>query len=798
MQKLLKDSIILSDYYYAPAKKPETLSGFSYVNHQIPDLAFSEDQVRVEFSPTEALYFQDPEKVKETRFIYTKLHVDGVQEILFSTISHSNYKIWLNGLYVGASTGFDLFTFFLNFQPGENILVFEVNLANPNYYDFNNRVVLQSEEEKNPHSFLCGTCLEYEKWIQFFQTPDCRESNCSCVFVPRCYRIIQSASVAVSDDFGNLLSAASAEPGVPLTFFTEELKAKAPRSVRFHLLLEVFFTDGTSTTRKQMVLVREYAEEKEALRLRWKTAGERAEEYTRNFLYNEYNRFFEKNNLPSLGEASALFKLDKYLKQIEAGEAPYYLQENNTMIYYRSELDLQYRKIRICKPPELRIENPGLMVFVNPSGNSLGMKVAHLLKDHSDLILIDIAIAGFSTGTAISEALISEALSEVRKIYAYDERRIYWYGYCNSGSAVWSFCQNHPHLAAKVVSVESAPDGKRLCNLDCCKTVCYDWGNGNPRTSAILSRMKNGPRFRIQNATHNYMQFYLYRAENFQSLEYRLPEYPRKVCFATERMRFNRSFWITMNSIRQKKTQAKVWGEILNVKGIRIRLHNCDDFSINVPHYMEEVFTVEINGDSVLCKKEKVLRFIREKGKYRLSQDSPQNRSQKGTGLLDVYYGNLRILYDGSEIANEVAKKFAEPETMSFSPKLQVKFPVYSVEEFSDREARENLILINVNRICDQLLKIPIRLSEEGFYYNGEDYRGDYCVLQIVPNPKNPYRSILHVGSNRLEKFKNHLLLRKIVLPSMLTGISPYWNAAAVCITDEKTDVIGEMPEDLI
>ena len=150
MQKLLKDPIILSDYYYAPAKKPETLLEFSYVNQQIPDLVFSEDQVRVVFSPTEALYFQDPEKVKETRFIYTKLRVDGAQEILFSTISHSNYKIWLNGLYVGASTGFDLFTFYLNFQPGDNILVFEVDLANPNYYDFNNRVVLQSEEEKIP------------------------------------------------------------------------------------------------------------------------------------------------------------------------------------------------------------------------------------------------------------------------------------------------------------------------------------------------------------------------------------------------------------------------------------------------------------------------------------------------------------------------------------------------------------------------------------------------------------------------------------------------------------------------
>ncbi len=789
MNELRKDPMILSEYYYAYEDFP---SEFSLVNAQLPNLTYSDEEVLVDISPTEALYFQNPEQVKKHRFVYTKLWAEKEQAILFSTISHSRYKIWLNGLYVGACVGFDLFTFYLTLHAGENSLVFEVELSNPNYYDFNNRVVLQSEEEKNPYSFLYGTCLEYERWIQFFQTPDCRNSDCTCVFVPRCYRLITDASVSVLDDFGNLLFTISAEPGVPVTFPTEELKHRSPQTVRLHLLLEVTFIDGTSTTRNQIVWVRDYGAEKEELSRRRNKALATVDEYTKNLLQCEYGRFFQFDNTPSQGEAAALFKLDKYLKQIENGENPYYLQEDNTLIYYRSALDLQYRKIRICKPPKLTTEHPGLMVFVNPSGNSLGMKVAHLLKNRSDLILIDIAVAGFSTATPISEALISEALAEVRKIYSFDERRIYWYGYCNSGSAVWSYCQNHPHLAARIVSVEAVPDPKRIRNLEQCKIISYLSAQDGYEAERLLRREKHRG-ILLHNTPHNYLQFYLYREENFRDLDSALPEMPERICFSTERMRFSRSFWIALNSIRTGKTEATVKGEISDGQKIRIRLHNCDDFTLTVPPQMEERFAVEINGVLVPCEKAERLRFAREDGKFRLAQSFPQSVSRKGTGLLDVYYGPLRILSAENDLAYEVAKKFAQPETMSFSPKLQVRFPIYSAAEFPEEELVRNLILINVDQICDKPLDLPVRLWKEGFLCNGTEYRGDYCVLQVVANPMNPSRSILHVGSNHLEKFKNHLLLRKIVLPSMLTGLSPYWNAEVVCITENKTEPIYEI-----
>ncbi len=790
MQRMLRTPKILSRYFYASPKAEGVPFAFSFVEHRLPALDFTETPVPVSFSPTEALYFQEPEKVKECRFVYTRIWAEAEQEILFSTVSHSKYKIWLNGRYVGACTGFDLFTFYLTLQPGENTLVFEVNLANPNYYDFNNRVVLRAVEEKDPHSFLCGTCLEYEKWIQFFQTPDSRHSDCVCIFVPRNYGMISAARVSVQDDFGQVLSTAPARPGLPVTFPTQELKAKSPQTVRFHLLLEVDFTDGTSTTRNQIVLVNDYGAEKAALFRRWQAARESCDPYIRDFLYYEYKRFFEKETSPNQGEAAALYQLDKRLTQIEEGASPYYLTEKNTVIYYPSAYDTQMRKIRICKPPRLGTGLPGLVVFVNPTGNSLGAKVAHLLKEREDLILIDLAVAGFSTGTPVSEALISEALAEVKKLYPYDERRIYWYGYCNSGSAVWSFCQNHPHLAARIVSVEAAPDPKRLENLEHCRCISYHWAQEPGQRSAAFPRGGDNRVFSIRNTTHNFMQYYLYRAENFGDLDYRLPEFPEKISFSTERGRFNQSFWITLNTIRAEQSRAWVNGKIVDRKTLRLRLHHCDDFSISVPPQTEKEFTVEINGVSISCKKAESLRFVRKKGRFCLAEGLPQAGSRKGTGLLDVYYGPLRIVHDGSEVACAVAQKFAHPETMSFSPKLQVSFPVSSVTDFPVEESRRNLVLVNVDTLCGQNIPLPVTLSEDGYRTEDEVYRGKYCILQVLPNPFDGKSSILHIGSNDLATFRNHLFLRKTVLPSMLTGRSPYWNARALRITEAGVAVL--------
>ena len=201
---------------------------------------------------------------------------------------------------------------------------------------------------------------------------------------------------------------------------------------------------------------------------------------------------------------------------------------------------------------------------------------------------------------------------------------------------------------------------------------------------------------------------------------------------------------------------------------------------------MQENFQVIINGVALFCEKQKSIRFVRKQNQFCISAEEPDISLRKGTGLLDVYYGPLRIVHDGSDLALLVAQKFSEPEAASFSPKLNVKYPIYGSADLPSSEINHNIILINGDTLGAKKLNLPIMVNSDGCEsIDGTCYKGDCCVFQRVPNPYNPQNSVLHISSNNLEKLKHHLLLRKIILPSMLTGISPYWNNEALIITED-------------
>lgn len=185
------------------------------------------------------------------------------------------------------------------------------------------------------------------------------------------------------------------------------------------------------------------------------------------------------------------------------------------------------------------------------------------------------------------------------------------------------------------------------------------------------------------------------------------------------------------------------------------------------------------------------LRFVcDEKGDFYLEKNLvPPVVSRKGTGLLDVYYGPLRIVHDGSPLAAEISEHFAHPETMSFSPKLQVWYPIFVQEDFPTEERTENLILLNVSSIGGTAFSFPVQTDEKGYQYGNEVFHGSYCVMQVAPNPFHSEQSVLQIYSNDLEQFKNYLFLRKVILPSALSGLSPYWNSQVSILTVED----GEM-----
>lgn len=78
-----------------------------------------------------------------------------------------------------------------------------------------------------------------------------------------------------------------------------------------------------------------------------------------------------------------------------------------------------------------------------------------------DMIVVDLALRGFTLDSYIGETVALESLRDTRGNYSIDATIIYLAGFCNEVYAVWALAQAYPQLFAGVVSVLEDMD-KRL------------------------------------------------------------------------------------------------------------------------------------------------------------------------------------------------------------------------------------------------------------------------------------------------------------------------------------------------
>ena len=154
-----------------------------------------------------------------------------------------------------------------------------------------------------------------------------------------------------------------------------------------------------------------------------------------------------------------------------------------------------------------------------------------------------------------------------------------------------------------------------------------------------------------------------------------------------------------------------------------------------------------------------------------------------------MYLDSLRIVIpDGAdEELRELAGRFAHPSSNGFDSRIYVDYPVYPASQVPRHLFAHNLILVDrcgenplVERFRD---KLAVDYDQEGYTYQGMRRQGDYVLLQVLPNPYDARRSMLVVGYNSSTLLKRHLLLRRIILPTYVNGIDPYWNNEVLVYT---------------
>lgn len=95
-----------------------------------------------------------------------------------------------------------------------------------------------------------------------------------------------------------------------------------------------------------------------------------------------------------------------------------------------------------------------------------------------------------------------------------------------------------------------------------------------------------------------------------------------------------------------------------------------------------------------------------------------------------------------------------------------VGYPIYTEDspELSSESMMKNnsFVVVDYESKESEFLNIVrrglfIRCDRDGYEYKGEYYIGKYCIMQIVENPWNGERSVLHICANNETLLSKHL-----------------------------------------
>lgn len=467
--------------------------------------------------------------------------------------------------------------------------------------------------------------------------------------------------------------------------------------------------------------------------------------------------------------------------------------------FIHSELDDSIVRLGILIPPGYDEHKAYPAVIALSTGNEgyVGWELQQLDLGEP-CFCFDVTGRGVTGGSYVGEASTLEILRWILTNFRVDEDRLYVLGGSNGGFASYALAQNHPSLPAALYPFIGYPQMETLENLSNIPTyqiVSPEDYVFAGRENAVRDRLRpygNYHQYDMRQMAHHHLYPYLYHQEILRALlRHRRNRYPERLRFKTFRNRHCESYWIRLHGIEKGRRCARLRAEIPDAGSIRLTVYGATGITVTLPPQIDrENFAVFLNRQrfSFSSYTGGPLVFVRNGGWKRA--DAPTAADlRKGTGLLDVYLDSLRIVIpDGAdEELRELAGRFAHPSSNGFDSRIYVDYPVYPASRVPRHLFAHNLILVDrcgenplVERFRD---KLAVDYDQEGYTYQGMRRQGDYVLLQVLPNPYDARRSMLVVGYNSSTLLKRHLLLRRIILPTYVNGIDPYWNNEVLVYT---------------
>jgi hypothetical protein len=236
----------------------------------------------------------------------------------------------------------------------------------------------------------------------------------------------------------------------------------------------------------------------------------------------------------------------------------------------------------------------------------------------------------------------------------------------------------------------------------------------------------------------------------------RSPEAPVKVTLVTDRLRYGRQYWITVDSIDSPLVMARVDADVVAPRRVTVSTSNVLGLSIGRPTPRVEAngpITVNIDGKDVETSGDGPLRLARSADGWHPSSspssDKQKHASVEGT-IEDAYMEPLVFVY-GTLAANAARANREVAEYLATVYTGSAAYPVIADVAFDQRLAEtHSLVLVGAarsNAVLSALEpRLPVHADANGIALGTKRYESpEIGAMYVYPHPDHPNRYVLVV-----------------------------------------------------
>ena len=733
----------------------------------------------------------DGNKRDKNLYFYTEIECQKDEEIILSSICSYKSRVWINGEFVtfscadgGHYTSFKLIK-------GINTFVLEVENYNRTDYNWGTFVyqIMNYTEEMSDYILSCKQIQKHVKIdgcnIIHDKTNCVNDNVFTFAVVPNNLIKYSKDSVITIYDEDTDDEIIRVKPFEKYSIDLDEYRQTHPNAIRLGLRIRSNLVCLNLTIRDISGPYKLISNELVSI-----IAQKSLQTHNKYFLNHLswtklwINKFSPNNDREwDCKKYYELRKMRDDLKSPEVSLYDYFYSDGVHELYYKSEID-QSDVMLLYRLPQNYDPNEKYPIFycfaaMNYSWTSYSVDI------EKDFIWVDVSLRGLILGSYMSEASAKEAIAICKELFSIDLDKQYLMGYSSGASAVWAYMQNSPSDIAGAYTIGGMPEIDKIKNVS--NIEIY-----NPVSDDDFIYERNYELEDVQELSPKYHQINCtgYIHDNFAShlteksiirelLKVKRIEYPQKIYFTTTRNCHLKSYWIQLHGIEYGKNRAEITAEIVSTNRIVIECKNVIGFTLTIPPQISRKdFSIVVNDKeytykNILSKSVDIILAVNEQKSY------------KGTGLLNVYRDKMKIYIPEKKNSDiySIAQNYSNPSCNGFVSKIYVNYPIYQFNEFDNNNSCNMVIIDDLSSDCTFIRKIrkhaKITYDKFGFEY-GNDWKGGYCLQQIIENPFNKNYCILLISANDITLLKKNLFTRKVIIPTYSSGYHKYWNNDAL------------------